>query len=204
MNFSTYLSLGIEHITDPNGYDHILFIIAMCALYPIRRWRNVALLVTAFTLGHSIALALATFEVVPVWSELIEFLIQVTILVACFLNIWYARSERHVTSTPVRGTYYYQQYIWILFFGLIHGLGFSSFIRDTLVEGESILVPLLAFNIGLEIGQLGIVAVVFLINFVFLGVFSRQLRDWTLVVSAAVAGIAFLQVLEKGAILFSP
>ena len=86
--FQTYLQLGFDHISDLNAYDHILFIIALCAAYPLNRWRSVILFVTAFTVGHSITLALATLHLLVVPSNLVETLIPVTILVTCFLNIF--------------------------------------------------------------------------------------------------------------------
>lgn len=196
MNFGLYFQLGLEHITDPYGYDHILFIIAICASWRVSDWRTVAILVTAFTLGHSIALALATFEIVPVWSALIEFLIPVSIMASCVQNISYPPSER---GAKINKNWAYGL---IAAFGIIHGLGFSNFLKETLVANESLLTPLLGFNLGLEIGQLLIVAICFAFNYIFVELAHKAQRDWTLVVSSAVAGIAFLLCLEKGAELF--
>lgn len=196
MNFGLYFNLGIEHITDPYGYDHILFIIAICATYSFKNLKSIAILVTAFTVGHSIALALAILNIVPVFPPLIEFLIPVTILASCIHNILQHPRELQPASqtlkrnnTPV--------YIGVLLFGLIHGLGFSNFLRETLVASESIFTPLLAFNLGLEVGQLLIVLAIFLINYLFIGILQRKQHDWNLFVSGGVASLTSFILVEK-------
>ena len=195
MNFGLYFGLGLEHITDPGGYDHILFIIAMCAIYKLSNLRKVAIMVTAFTVGHSISLALATLELVPVWSALIEFLIPVTILITCIRNISFPPKEGiEITQIPHLD---YWRYFWILCFGLIHGLGFSNYLKSTLIEGESIFEPLLAFNLGLEIGQLSIVLFTLLISYILLNLFNRSQRDWNLFISGMVAGPSLILALER-------
>lgn len=203
MNFGLYFNLGLEHITDPNGYDHILFIIAMCAIYRISHVGKVAMMVTAFTVGHSISLALATLNIVPVWGALIEFLIPVTILITCIQNIAFPPKSDVVAANNIARTDYWR-YFWILSFGLIHGLGFSNFLRETLVSDESIFTPLLAFNIGLEVGQLLIVLAILFVGFIFLNILQRQQRDWIFFISGAVAGISFIMALERiGAVFFA-
>lgn len=202
MNFGLYFNLGTEHITDPLGYDHILFIVAMCTNYRIRQWKTLAILVTAFTVGHSIALALAVFNVVAVNPPLIEFLIPVTIFASCIRNITFLPSEKMPHTEVSKKNY--EAYFLVLAFGLIHGLGFSNFLKETLVANESLFVPLLAFNLGLELGQLIIVSIFLLLNFLFLELLRRQARDWSLFISGAVASIAFLLMMEKGAELFFP
>jgi hypothetical protein len=201
MNFGLYFNLGIEHITDPFGYDHILFIVAMSSNYRVFQWKNIALLVTAFTIGHSIALAMAVLEIVPVNSALIEFLIPITILVSCIRNMSFPQADMHPHS-QVAVKKNYLAYILILIFGLIHGLGFSNFLKETLVANESIFTPLLAFNLGLEVGQLIIVFICLLINLLFLDLLRKHPRDWTMVISGGVASIALLLAFEKGFLLF--
>jgi hypothetical protein len=185
-SFEAYLRLGFEHITDLEGYDHILFIIALCAVYGLRDWRRVLVLVTAFTVGHSVTLALATLRLFTYRTEVIEWLIPVTILITAVANL--AASGK--SDAAVLNRYPYTRYGLALLFGLVHGLGFSNFLRSMLGREASLVQPLLAFNIGLEVGQLLIVAAILGVAFVctrFLGVARR---DWTLVVSAAVAGVA--------------
>ncbi|MEO0686317.1 MAG: HupE/UreJ family protein [Cyanobacteria bacterium J06649_11] len=153
-----YIQIGIDHILDPEGLDHLYFIVSFCLLYTIQDLRKIAALVTAFTVGHSITLALAAIKVIAINPNLIEQLIPITILVSCLLN--YSVLLKQGKYQPPRG---YLIYIVILFFGLIHGLGFSNFLSAMLFEGESIIVPLLGFNIGIEIAQLVIVLVILLI-----------------------------------------
>ena len=148
--FSTYFQLGYEHILDIQGYDHILFVIALCAIYQAQDWKRVLILITAFTIGHSITLALSTMNLVNFRTDIIEFLIPVTIFITAFSNL----VKKH-GSAPAK---FSSNYFFALFFGLIHGLGFSNYLKSLLGKEESILTPLLAFNLGLELGQIIIVA----------------------------------------------
>lgn len=188
--FELYFGLGKDHILDPNGYDHILFVIALCILYSITEWKRVLILVTAFTVGHSITLALATLNIVSVKAELIEFLIPVTILITAVSNIF--RKDEAVSRGRMQLNYAYAA-----FFGLIHGLGFSNYLKSILGRDESIVTQLLAFNLGLELGQIIIVAFFLVIGFILVDVFGANRRDWKMVISSAVAGIAFILVKDK-------
>ncbi len=185
--FQTYFQLGLEHIADLNAYDHILFIVALCAVYRFAQWKEVAILVTAFTIGHSVTLALAAAEIVVFPAPIIEFLIPVTIIATAIFNIL-PKSEQ-----PRKVSW---NYLLALFFGFIHGLGFSNFFRSMMLEGESILQPLLAFNIGVEVGQLIIVAIVLSVAYVVMNVLKIQQRHWTLLVSVVAAAIAFKLMLD--------
>lgn len=153
-----YIQLGIEHILDPEGLDHLYFIVSFCLMYTMKDLRKIAGLVTAFTIGHSITLALAALDVIVVNPSFIETLIPITILISCLVNYWALLKKENQPQS--RG---YFIYIIILFFGLIHGLGFSNFLSAMLFEGESIVVPLLGFNIGIEVAQLIIVLAVLLV-----------------------------------------
>lgn len=186
--FGTYFQLGYEHILDVQGYDHILFIIALCAIYQIQDWKKILILITAFTIGHSITLALSTLEIINFRSDLIEFLIPVTIFITAFTNLL-----KKSGKAPARLS---SNYFFALFFGLIHGLGFSNYLKSLLGREESIFTPLLAFNLGLELGQILIVLFFIIISFVFVGLFNVAKRDWLLVVSSAVAGIAITLMIE--------
>lgn len=187
--FGLYFELGIDHILDVNGYDHILFVIALCAIYILQDWKRVLILVTAFTIGHSITLALATLRIVDFDSDLIEFLIPVTILLTALFNLF--KKERTIQSSKIQ-----TNYLLALFFGLIHGLGFSNFLRSILGQEKSIVSPLLAFNIGLEVGQIIIVAVFLIISFILVDIFGVKRRDWRMVISSATAGIALMLIIE--------
>ncbi|MBL6446303.1 HupE/UreJ family protein [Fulvivirga sp. 29W222] len=187
--FGLYFELGIDHILDVNGYDHILFVIALCTIYLLQDWKRVLILVTAFTIGHSITLALATLRLVNFDSDLIEFLIPVTIFLTAFSNL--LKKERSIQSSKIQ-----TNYLLALFFGLIHGLGFSNFLRSILGQEKSIASPLLAFNIGLEVGQIIIVAVFLIISFILVDIFGVKKRDWRMVISSATAGIALMLIVE--------
>lgn len=184
--FQLYFGLGRDHILDyANGYDHILFVIALCALYISRDWKHVLILITAFTIGHSVTLALSTLKIVTVKAALIEFLIPLTIFITAVSNLF--KNENNISDQPMQMNYFYAS-----FFGLIHGLGFSNYLRSILGKDKSILTQLLAFNLGLEFGQLVIVVLFMSTCFILVDLFGLNRRDWKMVISSAVAGIALI------------
>jgi hypothetical protein len=188
--FQLYFGLGKSHILDyANGYDHIIFVVALCALYLTREWKQILILVTAFTIGHSITLALSTLRIISVKVELIEFLIPLTIFITAVSNLF--KNENNLTGRSVQ-----MNYLFAGFFGLIHGLGFSSYLRSILGKDENIITQLFAFNLGLEFGQLIIVAIFMAAAFILVDLFGLNRRDWKMVISSAIAGIAL--VLMKG------
>jgi hypothetical protein len=186
-DFTIYFELGWQHILDINGYDHILFVLALCASYTLTDWRKVLLLVTAFTVGHSLTLALSVWNVVNIRADLIELLIPVTILVTALSTLLTRGHQK-------RGGLVYA---YALFFGLIHGLGFSNYLKSLLGKTESILGPLFAFNLGLELGQLVIVTVVLVVSHTLVAFFSVGRRDWSFFLSSAIFGIALVMTLER-------
>lgn len=189
--FEVYFGLGKDHILDyKNGYDHILFVTALCALYQWRDWKRVLILVTAFTVGHSITLALASLEIISVSPDWVEFLIPVTIFITAFSNIF--KGESAVSGRAIQ-----LNYLYALFFGLIHGMGFSNYLRAILGKDRSILTQLFAFNVGLEVGQIIIVAIFLTFAFLAVDLFKVNRRDWRMVVSALIAGMALVLVHEK-------
>ncbi len=187
-NFALFFELGWQHILDLQGYDHILFVAVLCGIYLIRDWRKVLILVTAFTVGHSVTLALSVYDQVRFDTKVIEFLIPVTIVVTAVTNIF---NKKNATNKITFN------YIMALLFGLIHGLGFSNYLKSLLGRETSIIQELLAFNIGLEIGQIVIVAVILCISFLTVQVFHVKRREWNLFLSSAIFGIAFLMALER-------
>lgn len=189
--FELYFGLGKDHILDyKNGYDHILFVTALCALYAWRKWKQVLILVTAFTIGHSITLALATLNIVSVNADLIEFLIPLTIFITAVSNLF--KSEQHFSSRAL-----WLSYSYALFFGLIHGLGFSNYLRSILGKDRSIVSQLFAFNVGLEFGQIIIVIVFLTVAFIVVDLFTVHRRDWKLVVSSLLAGMSLALLKDK-------
>jgi hypothetical protein len=190
--FLLYLRLGLGHITDLAGYDHILFVLATCAVYRWSEWRQVALLVTAFTVGHTITLALATLGMVRVSAPLIEFLIPCTIVATCVANLSESTADR---ARPRHRTV--ARYLVTIVFGCIHGLGFSSYLRALLGAEESILRPLLAFNIGLEVGQLAIVVAGLTVGWCIARVMPHASRRWPQLLSVAIGGVASWLAVER-------
>lgn len=187
--FELYLQLGFQHITDINGYDHILFLIALCASYIPSQWKQILILVTAFTIGHSITLALSTLNIVLVPSEIIEFLIPVTILLTAVSNL----NRKSVEIAPSRMRL---NYLLAIFFGLIHGMGFSNYLKTLLGQEESIIAPLFAFNIGLELGQIIIVAIIMAIAYIFLKLLKTPHRIWNFAISLIVIAVALKLMYE--------
>ena len=174
--FELYFRLGTGHILDLAGFDHILFVVVLCSLYTISDWKKVVLLVSAFTIGHSLTLVLATFQLILVNSSLIEFLIPLTIAITAGSNILNPRIRKGVQLN----------YLFAVFFGLIHGLGFSNYLKALIGKEASVFNPLLAFNIGLEAGQLLIVLAFLLSSYIPLNILKIGKRDWTLLVSAII------------------
>ncbi|MEM1433197.1 MAG: HupE/UreJ family protein [Pseudomonadota bacterium] len=188
--FAFYLQLGFEHITDFGGLDHVLFLIALCAVYRLEEWRRLLILVTAFTVGHSITLALASLDGFTIASKIIEFLIPVTILLTAIHNVIGRSVGEAATGMG-------QAYAMALFFGLIHGMGFSNYFRALLMNDSSIAVPLLGFNLGIELGQLLVVGAIVCIAFLFLNVLRVKQREWNVFVSGAATGLALMLMYEN-------
>jgi len=185
-DFALYFELGWQHILDWRGYDHILFVAAMCATYLLADWRKVLGMVTAFTIGHSLTLALSVLNYVFISPQWIEFLIPITILSTCLVNLYKPTNQ----TRPVT-------YLITLIFGLIHGLGFSAYLKSLLGTDDSILSQLFAFNIGLEAGQLLVVSIFLLLAQVVLQSLHISRRNWVLFLSSAIFGIALLLTLER-------
>ena len=147
-----FASLGFRHITDPRGADHILFLLALAAIYRFRDWRECVWVITAFTAGHSVTLALAVTGALVLPSALIEFLIPITIVVTAIENL-IVRDR----TVAVWGRRY--RPLFAAVFGLVHGAGFANYLRSLFVD--RLAVPLFGFNIGLEVGQLLVIGSAF-------------------------------------------
>ncbi|RYY30636.1 MAG: HupE/UreJ family protein [Sphingobacteriaceae bacterium] len=187
-DFLLYFQLGLEHICDWKGYDHILFVTVLCGIYQLSDWKKVLVLITAFTIGHSITLALSVFQIIRINTSVIEFLIPVTIVLTALNNI----GKRSIRQNPISLTYFLT-----LFFGLIHGLGFSSYLKSLLGRSTSIIAELFAFNIGLECGQILIVISVLLLAFLLIRTFKIKPTDWSFFLSSAIFGIALIMCIDR-------
>ncbi len=200
--FFSYLQLGFFHISDLQAYDHILFVTALCALYDARQWRHLLWLVTAFTLGHSVTLALSTLNILVFSSAVVEFLIPLTIIATAIVNVVTLQQQANIISdtsaeaAPER-IQEWSKYAMALLFGFIHGMGFSTFLKSLLGKEASITLPLFAFICGLECGQILIVGVLLVLGFVGTRYARLPQRDWSLLVSGAALGVALTLVLKS-------
>ncbi|WBX98926.1 HupE/UreJ family protein [Chryseobacterium gambrini] len=187
-DFLFYLNLGWEHIISLDALDHQLFVLALIAVYSFSDLKKVLILVTAFTIGHSITLALSTFDIIRINSDWVEFLIPLTIVLTSLNNIL-IRNKKQSQNTA--------NYYLALIFGLIHGMGFANTARVMIAKSQSIAVPLLGFNIGLELGQIAIVFGILMLLFILLNLFKVNQKDWILFVSSGVFALSLKMTLER-------
>lgn len=174
-DFAFYFDLGWKHIISSDALDHQLFILALSAIYLVHDWKKVVILVTAFTIGHSLTLVLSTYELIKADTKWVEFLIPLSIMITALLNL--IRTERHYGQ-------YSTQYWLALSFGLVHGLGFANSIRFMLADTQGITVPLFSFNIGLEAGQMVLVGTILLMSFLLVNTFKLKRKGWVWGLSA--------------------
>lgn len=178
-DFKLYFGIGVQHILTWEAMDHILFVAALCLRYLVKDWKKVVVLVTAFTIGHSTTLALSALGLVHVNTRWIEFLIPLTILATAINNLLQRKSQvDHPSRLPLI-------YFFALFFGLIHGLAFANSLLS-LIGGDNVVVPLLAFNLGVEAAQLLVVAIILAISFIFVQLMRVRRTWWVWGVSALV------------------
>ena len=187
-DFIFYLKLGWEHIISLDALDHQLFILALIAVYSYNDFKKILILVTAFTIGHSITLALSTINVLRVPGNWVEFLIPLTIVITALGNILMKSNQKTLMNL---------NYYLALIFGLIHGMGFANTARMMLAKEQSIFVPLLGFNIGLELGQIVLVIAILMLLFILLKLFRVNRKDWILFVSSGVFALALKMTLER-------
>lgn len=187
-DFLFYLHLGWEHIISLDALDHQLFILALVAVYAFHDWKKVLILVTAFTIGHSVTLALSVLDVFRVSSDWVEFLIPLTIVITSLDNIIFKGNQSKLMRI---------NYFLALFFGLIHGMGFANTARMMLAKEQSLLVPLLGFNIGLELGQILVVLAFLVLLLVFTKLLKVNRKDWIMFVSSGVFALALKMTIER-------
>lgn len=181
-----YLEIGFKHILDTDGIDHLLFLVALVVVYRLSDWKRVVLLATAFTVGHSLTLALAMLDIIHVNERLIEIMIALTIFLAAMDNFSVGRGPNSI----------WYRYLTALAFGLIHGLGFSNSLRSMLFD-DNIVLPLLGFNLGVEVGQVIIVLLTILIGWLVTDKLKIKRSYWVLSISLVIAVWAIKLLLER-------
>jgi hypothetical protein len=187
-DFGMYFGLGWEHIINKGALDHIFFIAALAAIYMLKDWRQVLILVTAFTIGHAITLILSAKDIITVDDNLVEFLIPCTIVFTAVSNLFL----KNFTPRSIRINYFLA-----LFFGLIHGLAFATTLKWLIAGDQSFVVAWFSFSVGLELGQILVVLVILLLAQVFIGLLKLNRRYWVILVSVVVFGLALKMAIER-------
>jgi hypothetical protein len=189
--FWLYFKLGLDHVLDIHAYDHVMFLIALMVPYAFKDWKRIFLLVSLFTLGHTLSLILSVFGAVVIAPKYVEFLIPITILITAIFHLFTAgKSSRKESISFVA--------VVTLFFGIIHGLGFSNYFNSILPgSAADKLLPLLEFALGIEASQIIVVFVVLVISYIAQMFFRFSKRDWALVLSAFIIGVVLPMLIEN-------
>lgn len=189
-NFWFYVKYGMYHVLDINAYDHVLFLTVLTVPYMFKDWKRVFLLVSMFTLGHTLSLVLAAYNMVSASAKIVEFLIPVTILAVALFNIFTSGKGAQKEKVGVL-------FLSTLFFGLIHGLGFAREFKMLLGDSDNKLLLLIEFALGIEIAQLVVVFAVLFLGYATQVVFRFSKRDWIMVMSAIVVGLVIPMILNS-------
>ncbi|MCD0467376.1 HupE/UreJ family protein [Flavobacterium circumlabens] len=189
--FWIYFQIGLKHVLDIHAYDHVLFLIALTVPYTFKDWKRILLLVSVFTIGHTVALVLSVFGIIAVKVNIVEFLIPITILITALYHLFTAGKASKNDGVNLI-------FFVTLFFGIIHGLGFSNYFK-TILGGTatSKLLPLGEFALGIEVAQLVVVFVALLLSYIVQTVFRFSKRDWALVMSAFIIGVVIPMIIES-------
>ena len=189
--FWIYFQIGLKHVLDIHAYDHVLFLIALAVPFSFADWKRVVLLVTLFTIGHTMALMLSVFEILTIKVNVVELLIPITILITALFNLFTAGKSNKKESINL-------VFFITLFFGIIHGLGFSNYFKSILGgSASSKILPLSEFALGIEAAQIVVVFVVLVLSYIVQTIFRFSKRDWTLVMSAFVIGVVIPMIVES-------
>jgi len=189
-DFLLYFKIGLHHVLDWKAYDHILFLVVLAVVYNFKDWKKILWLITLFTIGHTLTLALSAYHVVSVNFNIVEFLIALTIFVTALVNVFTAGRTSKDVKTNIN-------LFFAFFFGLIHGLGFSSYFNLIVGKGHSKLLPLLEFALGIEGAQVIIVLIILLVGFLIQTVFRFSKRDWIMVTSSIVMGVVIPMLIHR-------
>ena len=189
--FLLYFNIGLKHVLDSAAYDHVMFLMALVVPYAFKDWKKVLILVTLFTLGHTLALLLSVFEVLQIKAQFVEFLIPITILITAVYHLITA-------GKPIKKERISFEAVVTVFFGIIHGLGFSNDFK-TILPGNATdkLLPLMEFALGIEGAQLIVVLVVLVASYIAQSFFKFSKRDWALVLSAFIIGVVLPMLIEN-------
>ena len=187
-DFGFYFKIGWQHIISLDALDHQLFILVLTVLYTLKEWKQVLILVTAFTIGHSITLALSTLNILTVPSDLIEFFIPCTIFITAAANIIKPAS----TQKGIQLNYFFA-----MFFGLVHGLGFANALKFMLAKDQSLGWSLLSFNLGLEAGQIAVVIFLLLLAHIFIFYLNVKRRYWIVSISGLVLLVSLKMAIDR-------
>lgn len=188
-DFIFYFKMGLFHVLDFKAYDHILFLIVLAVVYQFKQWTKVLWLITLFTIGHSITLALSAYGILNVRADLIEFLIPLTIFITGLMNVLTAKKASVGKEN--------QNLFFALFFGLIHGLGFSNYFKIMIGKTSDKFLPLVEFALGVEVAQIIIVLGILLIGALVQSIFNVNRRDWILIMSSIVIGFALQMMFDR-------
>ncbi|RKS99158.1 HupE/UreJ family protein [Flavobacterium sp. 123] len=190
-DFWIYFQIGLKHVLNIYAYDHVLFLVALAVPFTFKDWQRIVLLVTLFTVGHTMALLLSVYEIVAIKVNVVEFLIPITIFVTALFSLFTAGKSSKKESLNL-------VFFITLFFGIIHGLGFSNYFKTILGgSANSKLIPLSEFALGIEAAQIIVVFVVLVLSYIVQTVFRFSKRDWTLVMSAFIIGVVLPMILES-------
>jgi hypothetical protein len=187
-DFILFFSMGWGHIISWGALDHILFVTALAAIYVIKDWRKVLVLVTAFTIGHSLTLALSVYNIIRINDQLVEVLIPITIFITAIFNLL----QKDYNPKVLRLNYFFA-----LFFGLIHGMGFANSIRFMLAKNETLGIPLFSFNLGLEVGQISVVVFVLLMSYLCLTELKLSRKIWVFALSLTALIFSVFMIVER-------
>lgn len=187
-DFGFYFNIGWHHIMTLEALDHILFVAALSAIYLLKDWKQVLVLITAFTVGHAITLFLSAKDLVRVDIATVEFLVPCTIALTAIFNLF----QKSFTPKAVRINYFLA-----LFFGLIHGMAFAETLRMILATDQSFALAMVSFSLGLEAGQILVVLLMLVLAQVLIHLLKVERRHWVIFLSAAVFSLSLQMALER-------
>jgi hypothetical protein len=188
-DFIIFLKLGLNHVLEWQAYDHILFLIVLTIVYNFTEWKKVIWLISLFTLGHTLTLTLAAYDVISISIKIVEFLIPITIFMTALVNL-FSIKKNSIKKSNIN-------LFFAFFFGLIHGLGFSNYFRMVIEDNEAKILPLINFAIGIEMAQIIIVLIILTFGFFVVNIFKISKRDWVLIISSIVIGIVIPMLFER-------